>query len=78
MRHADRFAHGHEQLERDAGPLADLAERLGGQGGESLVGRSVEEGEGERAALDRCRHTVERNASILERLDHRHAAHVAR
>src|SRR5439155_18803952 len=36
-RHADRFADGREQLERDPGPVADLPERFGGESSEPLV-----------------------------------------
>ena len=45
LRHADRFADDHQQLERDPGTVADLPERLGGEGGESLVAGRVQEGE---------------------------------
>jgi hypothetical protein len=78
LRHADRFADDRQQLERDPGPVADLPERLGGEGGESLVAGRVEEGERQGAALDGGGHTFERDLGILERLGHQHAAHVAR
>src|SRR6266705_4939516 len=35
LRHADRFADDRQQLERDTGPVTDLAERLGRECGES-------------------------------------------
>ena len=76
--HADRFADDHQQLERDPGPVADLLERLGGEGGEPLVAGRVEEVERQGTAPDGSAHTFERDPGILERSGHQHAAHVAR
>jgi len=78
LRHADRFADDHQQVERDAGPLADLAERLGRECREPLVAGRVEERERQGIALDARGQTFERDPSILERLGHQHAPHVAR
>ena len=76
-RHADRLPDDRQQLERDAGPLADLPERLVGQGGEPLVRGRVEEGQRERAALDGGPDGFERDPGILERPAHQHAPDVA-
>ena len=78
LSHPDRFADDHQQLERDPGPVADLPERLGGEGGEPLEACRVEEGERQGAALDGSGHTFERDPGILERLGHQHAAQLAR
>jgi hypothetical protein len=78
LSHADRFADDHQQLELDPGPVADLSERFGGEGGESLVAGRVEEPERQGTALNGGSHTVERDPGILERSGHQHAAHVAR
>jgi len=77
LRHADRFPNEHEQLERDAGPHADVTERLRRQGRKPLEGLGVEEVERERAALDRRGNTVERDAALLDRLDHHQPTHIA-
>ena len=74
--HADRLPDDHQQLERDAGPLADLPECLVGQGGEPFVGGGVEEGERERAASDGGRDRFERDPGILERPTYQYPAHV--
>ena len=76
-RHADRLPDDRQQLVRDAGPLADLPERLVGQGGEPLVRGRVEEGQRERAALDGGPDGFERDPGILERPAHQHAPDVA-
>ena len=78
LRHADRFADDHQQLQRDPGPVADLAKRLGAECSESLVTGSVEEGERQGTARDTGGHTFERDPDILERLRHQHPPHVAR
>ena len=78
LRHADRLADDRQELERDPGPIADLLERLGGEGGEPLVGGRVEEVERQGATPDGVAHTFERDAGVLERFGHQHAAHVAR
>ena len=76
-RHADRLPDDHQQFERDAGPLADLLERLVRQGGEPLVGGRVEEVERERAALDGGPDGFERDPGILERPAHQYPTDVA-
>ena len=78
LRHADRFADDHQQLERDPSPVADLTERLGAERRESLVAGRVEEGERQGTARDTGGHTFERDPGILERLRHQHPPHVAR
>jgi hypothetical protein len=76
-RHPDRLPDDRQQLERDAGPLAHLPERLVGEGGEPLIGGRVEEVERERAALDSGPDGFERDPGILERPTDQHTAHVA-
>jgi hypothetical protein len=76
--HADRLTDGRQQLERDAGAVADLPEGLGREGGKPLVARRIEERERQGVAPEGIGHTLERNPGTLERSGHQHAAHVAR
>ena len=78
LRHADRFADDHQQLERDPGPVGDLLERLGCEGGEPFVAGRVEEGERQGTALDAGGHTFEGDPGTLERVRHQRASHIAR
>ena len=75
--HAHRLADAHEQLERDPGSVADLSERLPGEGREPLVRGRVHEVERQGALLDRSGHALERDPGVLERASHQHAAQVA-
>jgi hypothetical protein len=77
LRHADRFADDHQEFERDPGPLADLSERLVGEGGEPLEAGRIDEVERQGAVLDRSDHIVERDPRALERSGHLHAAYIA-
>ncbi len=74
QRHADRFADDHQELERDPDPLAELSERLVGEGGEPLEAGRIDEVERQGAVLDRSGHVVERDPRVIERprthLDH--------
>ena len=78
LRHADRLADDHQQLEWDPGPVADLPERFSREGCEALVAGRVEELERQGTALHGCADAVEWDPGILERSGHQHAAHVAR
>jgi hypothetical protein len=55
-----------------------LLERFDGEVGKPLVAGCVEEAERQGTALDSSGHAFERDAGILKRLGHQHAAHISR
>ncbi len=76
-RHAQRFTDQGDELERDPGSLADLAERLIRQGREPFICISVEEVEGQRALLDRHTDRIKRDPCALEGSGQEHPPDVA-
>ena len=67
---AHRLAHDHQELDRDAGPLAQLAEGDRAERGDPLVARLVHEVERQGPLSERLREALERQPGTVEVLEH--------